>query len=485
MSQKSTKKQDEYLSNLMVIKGLVADSLLRNIKKDDLRKTQTSYKYGQRIFGYEDCLRDAGMRAFRGFNGETYWFSGKYWEPLKDGLLEVVLRDVMVGVGAEKEDIVRGMSRLMKAVKLGAELNPLKTSRYIVGFSNGVVDFRNIDEPVFHEFEDMMPVTSVLPYPYDKDALCPRWEAFLKSVLTMEQREILQMFLGLGCVPRNNMERKIEKTLWLVGSGDNGKSVIFEVMNYVFGKDNISSVALHNLIKSGDEGARFVAAVSGKIFNYCSEVDDGDIGKYEGNFKSIVSGERQQARKIGGNVEMVSDIPYLVFNMNVKPSNRTMGQAFMKRLEIIEFHTTVSKRDMKTDLASELCAEAPGIRNWLVQGYRMLRDRGFKFPDTDDDKKTKRGYMLENNRGVLLFLSDKGYGNNRDSGHWDEKGDKIAASELYNEYLRWCQENTDVLPETQNNFGREMTRLGYKKNRTHTNNFYTIFKKDKTDNQQQ
>ena len=202
-----------------------------------------------------------------------YYFSGKYWSELSGELLELSLNDALLRFRPQKSDLVKARANILRAAKQGASLSRLRPSRSVVGFSNGVYDFTDVDNTVYHPFSDRMDVLSILPYAYDETATCPKWLSFMRSVLTPVQVSLLQKYLSLGIAPRDASSRKIEETLWLVGNGANGKSVIFEVVSAVFGIDSISSVSLHNLIRGGDERARFMAAIVGKIFNYCTEVD--------------------------------------------------------------------------------------------------------------------------------------------------------------------------------------------------------------------
>lgn len=454
--------------------SLLSSSLYSSFSKKEIQGVIMDPRFGDRVFGYESCVRDACAKVFKSYRGSVYYYSGKNWSLLSDDLLELSLSAALLRFRPQKSDLVKARSNILRAAKQGASLSVLRPSRYVVGFSNGVYDFSDICKPVYHPFTDRMDVLSILPYSYDPTATCPQWLSFLSSVLTPAQVSLLQKYLSLGVAPRDASAHKVEETLWLVGNGANGKSVIFEVMGYVFGLDNISSVPLHDLIQGGDERARFMSALVGKIFNYCTEVDSSDISRFEGNFKSLCSGERQAVRLIGKNVEMTSDIPYLIFNMNKKPSNRSMGEAFMRRLLLIHFRTTVSKGDMRPDLVHELCSEASGIRNWLIQGYKNLKDDGFKFIPTKESLEETEEYLLENGQTIQIFLRVRGYRPNRYSGHWEEKPKSVPSQSLYNDYVTFCERKM-YETETLNMFGREMTKLGFAKRKHSSYNIYELY----------
>lgn len=464
---------EDYMDGMRVV-SFVSSELYGYYSKKSLRAVIQSALFGDRVYGYEFHIRSACANVLRSYSGAVYYFNGRYWSPLSDVLLEQSLNESLVRASINKSDLVKARSNILRAAKQGASMSVLRPSRYVVGFSNGVYDFSDIANPVYHPFEDRMDILSVLPYAYDVSAVCPMWLSFLRSVLTPVQVSLLQKYMSLGVAPRDAASRKIEESLWLVGNGANGKSVIFEVIKSAYGASNISSVSLHNLIKDGDDGARFRSVIVGKIFNYCTEMNTSDISRYEGNFKSLCSGEQKEYRRIGGNVEVTDDIPYLIFNMNKKPSNRYMGEAFVRRLLLIHFRTTVSKNDMRPDLVSELCTELSGIRNWLIQGYRELQKDGFRFVPTKDSLQETESYLLENGQTVQIFLRAREYRPNRYSGHWDDKPKAVPAQSLYNDYVSFCERRM-YDAETLNMFGREMTRLGYGKRKQSSNNIYDVF----------
>lgn len=454
------------------------------LPQKELMHAYQQANFGDRVYGYQECVFDACSRVFRSRMGEVYYFDGRVWRLLSDIVLENALSKAMVRRGVPKHDVVNCRGKLLHSARGGALLSPLECRPTVVAFSNGVWDFSDIDNPVHHPFEDRMPVTSVLPYDYDPQAVCPKWDAFLGSVLPKVEIIKLQKYLGLGCADRRALTHKVEETLWLVGGGANGKSTVFDVVRAVYGADNISYLGLDSLLSGSSEvRARFIGSIAGKLFNYCSEVQADDISRYSDTFKSLCSGEPQTIRRLGHNPETAYDIPFLVFNMNRKPANRNMDRAIVRRLLFIPFRTTISAEDMNRELVNELLEELPGIRNWMIEGFRMLVRDGFRFGDTLAVDEDMEEYMLENGQSVQVFLSRRGYGCNRRTGHWDDRPQWVSASALYGDYASFCSRMlVDALP--QQSFGREMARLGWNeaghnRKRTSQGHVYGVFCKDR------
>lgn len=452
---------DRSVSLKLELISQLSESLFRVLDKRLLRESYQQARFGDRVYGYQEVVMSACALCFRAYMDDVYYYDGSVWCPLSDVMLETALNRAMVKCGVPKSDLVNSRAKLLYSAKGGATMSPLELSPCVIGFRNGVWDFGDIDHPVYHSFEDRMPIVSVLPYDYDPSAVCPRWQSFLSSVLPRGEIVKLQKFFGLGCADRKRMTHKVEETLWLIGNGANGKSTIFDVVRAVYGADNISYVGLDSLLSGSSEvRARFIGSIVGKVFNYCSEIQGDDISRYADTFKSLCSGEPQTVRRLGHNPETTFDIPFLVFNMNKRPADRGMDKALLRRLLFVPFRTSVSTADMNRELVSELMGELSGIRNWMIDGYRMLVADGYQFSSTRSGDEEMVDYMLENGQSVQVFLTKKGYDCNRRSGHWEDKPQWVYASALYEDYVsfccKWLQE-----PLSKRAFGGEMSRLGW------------------------
>lgn len=442
---------------ISAVSGAISGALDRR----ELRQAYQQARFGDRLYGYMECVQSACASCFRCHDGEVYHFDGTVWVPLSDVVLDTALCRALVRLGVPKSDVVNSRTKLVYSARGGASLSPLEVSASVVGFSNGVWDFSDIGKPVYHPFEDRMPVLKVLPYAYDPKAACPKWNAFLSSVLPKGEIVKLQKYLGLGCCDRRKLSHKIEETLWLVGSGANGKSTIFEVVRGVYGADSISYVGMDSLLSGSSEvRARFIGGIVGRVFNYCSEVQSDDITRCSDTFKALCSGEPQTVRRLGQNPETAYDIPFMIFNMNRRPKNRMMDAAMMRRLVMVPFRTTVSAAEMNRELAGELMGELAGIRNWMMDGLRMLVRDGWRFTVTGTDDAELTDYMMENGQGVQVFLMRRGFNVNRRSGHWEDRMQWVAASALYEDYVSFCGQMMQE-PLSQRAFGSEMTRLGW------------------------
>ena len=86
-----------------------------------------------------------------------------------------------------------------------------------------------------------------------------------RVLLDEDAQKVLAEYIGWIFTPL-----KLEKCLFLYGSGKNGKSVFVDIVEAHLGKENISHESLSDMC--GENGDRSRANLSGKLLNTCSDV---------------------------------------------------------------------------------------------------------------------------------------------------------------------------------------------------------------------
>lgn len=462
--------------------ALYATQLQKFIDKKGLCVAYQNPRRSDRLFLYSDIIQDACYACFRVKDNQlsdtkkpiVYGFNGQIWVPLLPVVFENAVRDALVKSAGSGDFVVRGdwvekQDRILKSAYEGASVSSLGSNPAIVGFVNGVFDFSDIRHPVKHKFSDKLPVTDLLPYEFNANAQCPLWRKFLKMMLSEADIAVLQKYLGLGVVNRRMLDRRIEETLWMVGSGANGKSTIQKVVRACYGYDNISETSLAQLLdKNPDARMRATLSIEGKIFNLCDEVDSQDITSGSDTFKKLCSGEPQNVRSIGKDIRVAHDIPFLIFSMNQIPANKRMDAAFKRRLLRIDFRRSIKQEDMDPNLFEKLCGELSGIRNWMIEGYLKLSRDDFKFKHTADD------VLAEANEQFFdIFARLEGFRASAWAGH-DERPQLVQAATLYNKYLEFCDRNMYGVPSMRQ-MGLDCRRLQFMTQRRAAGVFYEIY----------
>jgi putative DNA primase/helicase len=403
------------------------------------------------------------------FNEGDFWlFDGRIYVPIREELIVAAFY-----LFVEHMEILAAINNKMFAKTFTDAIryyNPMILSRNLVAFENGVLDISPIlrgKMPIFHDhFDPHFHVTYYHPYKYDDKAKCTRWMNFLHEVLPdKNSRVILQMFLGLGLIDQSEVylpyegkdAARVELCLLLIGSGGNGKSVIYRTARGVYGSERISEVPYVELTMTGDEGMRSRLPLRNKIFNWSTEEDGKTFcHKHTATFKKIVSGEPVMDRKLGGNVTKNDNLPYLVFHLNELPYPDDQSFGFIRRLQFVSFDITVPKERRNPRLAQELITNYPGIFNWIVRGAREVVRRHFIFPSSEGHRRQMLLAQLRTNPIVAWINA---YGMRPDMQAQSENSEFIDTKTMLDSLAQFCEDN-DVETPSRQLFGATMKSYG-------------------------
>jgi putative DNA primase/helicase len=355
-----------------------------------------------------------------------YLYNGCYWRLIDD--LEI---QTFLGKAAEKMGIDKFAAQhyafkeqLFKQF-LSTSILPQPTGNknsVLINLINGTFEITPTKQILReHNREDCL--KHLLPFKYNENATAPRFQNFLNQVLPeVEKQNILAEYFGSCFVKQSVL--KLEKALLLYGDGSNGKSVIFDIINALFGGiQNVSNYSLNSLT---DEKGYHRANLANKLLNYASEIN----GNLEASFfKQLVSGEPIEARLPYCEPFILTDYAKLVFNCNRLPAVSEDSHAFFRRFLIVKFDVTIEEKDQDRELANKIIdSELDGVFNWVLEGLRRILK--FKqFTDCEAVNKQLDIYKKESDT-VLLFLDDEHYLKSPD--------EYIPLQELYQDYWSYC-----------------------------------------------
>jgi putative DNA primase/helicase len=184
------------------------------------------------------------------------------------------------------------------------------------GNGKALVNLRNGTFEITADSQDLRPFNAAdflkyqLPFDYDETATAPVFTAYLNRVLPEpELQNIVSEFFGYVFTRK----LKLEKALLLYGSGASGKSVLFDVMNALLGRENTSNYSLSDLMQEHNR-----AQIAHRLLNYGSEIN---ASVTKDVFKNLVSGEAIMARLKYGNSFLMEDYAKLCFNCNELPKD--------------------------------------------------------------------------------------------------------------------------------------------------------------------
>ncbi len=357
-----------------------------------------------------------------------YVYNGAYWSVLEQDDLKAFLRkaSLKMGVPEFKAKHFRFIVELYKQFLTTAILPTLVAEKDVVliNLLNGTFEITASDQKV-RPFDTQDFLTYQLPFAYEPHATAPLFQKFLNRVLPDKECQlVLAEFLGYVFIKTSTL--KLEKTLLLYGSGANGKSVFFEIVNALLGKDNFANYSLQSLT---NESGYQRAMLTNKLVNYASEIN----GKLEAStFKQMVSGEPVEARLPYGRPFILEDYAKLIFNTNELPMDVEFTNAFFRRFLILPFEVTIPEEEQDKELATKIIkSELSGVFNWVLVGLRRLLDQKKFSPCAKADNVLKL-YRKEAD-SVAIFLEDNHYQKHSEN--------TITTKDLHRQYRDYCSED--------------------------------------------
>jgi P4 family phage/plasmid primase-like protien len=278
-----------------------------------------------------------------------------------------------------------------------------------------------------------------LSFPFDVNAFCPRWIAFLNEMLEGDQDLItlLQQWFGYLLLA----DTRQQKALILVGDGSNGKSVVLETLTFLLGEANVSNVQLESF------GDRFgLMPTIGKLANIIPEV--GEIDRLsEGTFKSFVGGDHITIDRKNKSPLTSRPTARLVISTNNLPRFADRTDGVWRRLMVIPFRVQIPDDQQDRDLLSTLQGELPGIFNWALLGLNSLNKQG-RFVQPAICSSAVKTYRIESN--PMLQFTDEWL--------FEDPTRKSECGKVYSFYEWWIREN-GYRPLSHGHFGKELRRI--------------------------
>lgn len=389
--------------------------------------------------------------GFRRGDGTLYVFTGTKYEKLDQDqiyrLICGILEELNIGVVYQTKSIETIFKRIYRSVKV----KKFEPSRSIISFNNQIL---NIKDMSVHPHSEKWMTRIHLDFDYDPKARCPRWEQFLVDVMgdDYEGRKILQEFLGLMFV--NNEELSIEASLFIYGTGSNGKSVIQYMMKSILG-DYMSSYELAQLCSGQSDAGYYLADANGKLLNYAPDMGKKDFSG--GRFKAIAAREPIQVRPIGQSPFEALDMPLMISNINEIPETTDATEGYWRRFLLIHLSRMFNPDEQDKELKPRLRVERSGVFNWILEGRtRILEQRGH-FTKSVKMEKMVKTIRIESN-SVLSFLKEKGYHGKEPVGV-QYTSMAMFSRELMEAYKSYCAEWGNK-PKAKKAFKADLERAG-------------------------
>ncbi len=293
-------------------------------------------------------------------------------------------------------------------------------------------------------------ITKKLPFAFDSNAKGVRWREFILQIMDGDQEmaKFLKQAVGYSLTGLTT-----EQCLFfLFGKGKNGKSTFVEVIMHMLGEYACKGECEMIMDRNGFAGIpNDVARLSGQRFVLLSEVQEGKKLD-EAKVKNLTGGDTISARFLRQEFFDFAPTHTLWLFGNHKPLIQGTDDGIWRRLRLIKFGRTFTKKERDGDLKEKLKKDLPGVFNWALEGFEEWKENGRKLivPESVERETLKyRGEM-----DILsLFLQET-----------CEEGITHSCSnkELRHTYEMWCNDN-GMFPITNNKLNPKLEEKGFKK----------------------
>ena len=348
-----------------------------------------------------------------------YEWDGKRWCKISDAAIKNYA-DTLYGKQFSTAQRITAVCNLLKG----------RTLRDIVFDRNPVVTFQNgtleINTGVFRAHSELDYCSICMDYNYDPNASCPTWEDFIQKITNDEpiSMETLQFIGGYVLFP----DCKHQKVFVLMGDGGNGKSVYLEILQKIFGDENVTHIEPNGLTQEFQR-----IRLKDSLLNIGADINsDFSRGEIREWLLKIADGTTIQACYKG--MTHVDFIPRckLIYACNQMPTADVVN-GLNRRFQFVNFPCRFVENpdpndplqhERDIDLIPKLLKELPGIFNWCYDGYKTLQVVGY-FTDTPDQSDMLRLFETTSNP-VSVFCEDYIF-----------KG-TMPRDEIYEWYKDWC-----------------------------------------------
>lgn len=294
-------------------------------------------------------------------------------------------------------------------------------SANLIAFKNGVY---NIENGEFTDFSPDYIITNKINWNYNPASESKLAENTLKKLSCNDEKieALLKEVVGY-CFYRYN---ELGKAFILTGDKSNGKSTFLDMISYLLGAENISSLDLAEL------GERFkTAELFGKLANIGDDIK-GDFIPDLAIFKKLVTGDRVNVERKGLNPFEFNNYSKMLFSANKIPRVKDETGAVLRRLIIVPFNAKFSKDDKDYDPYIKYKLRSSEVMEYLIlEGLKglksVLENKGFTISEKVDAELQEFDEM---NNPILMYVQD-----------YADDIVNNSTNEVYLSYTSYCRES--------------------------------------------
>lgn len=371
--------------------------------------------------------------------GECYQYrDGVYVEAsshVRNTIKDMIVVDTLI----TQNRIMECYRLICDDVRLQRSTAELNRDKNLINFQNGVWDIER-GELIPHDSKYLQTLQiphSVGEYkPFTETRL---YDFFKKTHLPKEDIKMLLKYMAY-CL---TLDYGLKTFMILCGQSNTGKSVLIRFFENLVGKQNVSSLSMHEL------NMRFYPSqLYNRLLNSCADNSSLPLSSIE-NLKKITGGDQIMHEKKGKEPFFFVPFCKLIFSFNQLPLQlEEKSNAFYKRMRILFMNTELF---LNNDYVNDLCSEE-GVSEIIPYLLHLLPVKDIP-RTTTSDKYVEA--LRQDSDSIHAFLSK----------HCEiGPGLSVEKNALYEAYCRFCVD-TGRENSKKHSFMRNIRSQGFKEAR--------------------
>ena len=371
--------------------------------------------------------------------GECYQYrDGVYVEAssyVRNTIKDMIVLDSLI----TQNRIMECFRLICDDVRLQRTTAELNNNRNLINFQNGVWDIEK-GELLPHDSKYLQ--TLQIPHrveeyvPFKKTRL---YNFFKKTSLPKEDIMMLLKYMAY-CL---TLDYGLKTFMILCGQSNTGKSVLIRFFETLIGKQNVSSLSMHEL------NMRFYPSqLYNRLLNSCADNSSLPLSSIE-NLKKITGGDQIMHEKKGKEPFFFVPFCKLIFSFNQLPLQlEEKSNAFYKRMRILFMNTELF---LNNDYVNDLCSEE-GVSEVIPYLLKLLPVK--EVPRTSMSDRYVES-LRQDSDSIHAFIAK----------HCTLSHDlSIGKDVLYEAYCRYCVDNGRE-SHKKHAFMRSLRSQGFKETR--------------------
>ncbi len=351
----------------------------------------------------------------------------------------------ILGETLKKENINRTAKEIIDIMKAKCKIN--NTNENVIHVNNAKLTIKN--GKIFVSPKELSINRLNINYVPWLGATPKRFLTYLNELLTEDEIQVLQEFMGYILIPT----LRAEKSLIIIGKGGEGKSVLLNIIKNILG----NSIIEKQFTKLLSDKFGFTN-IEGKLA-FCDDDMPKIEKKYINLFKKLVTLDEISLEKKNEHEQIVQHYARFIGLGNcIFTNNELNDEALVRRLIILEAKLKQKDRIYNRNLLSELLREKEEIFNWMLEGLIRLMNNGFNFSYSDEMENIVKDILNSSNDNYIHNFIKSDYVKLCDDG-------KETTQDLYNVYIEYTKKLEIKDIASMEKFSRDLARVA---------NFYNI-----------